>query len=587
MTYSIPVDETAEEIGRACPSLTKPVSGARPRITEVSYRRMVDAIRDYAIFLLDPTGRVATWNTGAERIKGYSAEEIIGSHFSRFYTQPDRDRGLPAHELETAIATGRYEDEGWRVHKDGTTFWANVIITAVFDDAGTLVGFGKVTRDLTERKRIEDQLWQVAHYDSLTGLPNRRLGVDRLQQSLKKAAREETRVALLYIDLDNFKRINDTMGHALGDELLKVLAQRLKQHLRESDTVARMGGDEFLVIIDPAHHPESIAALAMKLEAAISEPMHTADIDVNTSCSIGISLYPQDCDNADDLIRAGDLAMYSAKERGKHCYAFYNPEMTAKAVQLLAGEQELRRGFERGELELFYQPQISLKRGHIVGAEALIRWRHPKRGLVGADKIIPVAELSSLIVDIGDWVVWRACEQARAWLDQGLAIRVAVNVSVHQLRRGRFPLVVADALAKTGLPSEYLEVELTESSLQEDYDCVSTLETLQQMGISLSIDDFGTGFSCLNSLKTLPIDRLKIDKSFVRHVPAEEKDVAIVKTIITMAQSLGLDVIAEGIETPIQEAFLCEAGCPTGQGYLYSKPVPASDIPSLAGDQGA
>jgi diguanylate cyclase (GGDEF)-like protein/PAS domain S-box-containing protein len=550
----------------------------------MSYRLMVDGVIDYAIFMLDPDGRVITWNAGAERIKGYTESEILGHHLSKLYLPEDAASGAPERGLDIARRTGQFQDEGFRLRKDGSTFWASVVITAVRGKSGRLLGFGKLTRDLTERKLAEEQLKQLAHLDFMTGLPNRTLGMDRLRRATASAARHGERVGVLLIDLDGFKAINDSVGHSAGDEVLRIAGVRMRECIRDDDTLARMGGDEFIMVVGRVADLNDLAAIAVKIAAVMDQPMSIRGRELRTACSIGISVFPQDGGSEDALIQAADTAMYAAKADRGGGYAFYRSEMTWAAVRHLAAVEDLRRGVGAGELRLFYQPQVSLTTGEIVGLEALIRWRHPEKGLLGAADVIPIAEKSGLVRDIGDWVVREAAEQLSAWTSAGLRpMVISINVSPQQLRHGSFLETVASVLVSTGMDPALMEIEVTENAIQDEPHAVSTLAGLRRLGLSVSIDDFGTGYSCLSSLKTLPIQRLKIDQSFIRRLPDGRDDAAITEAIIAMAHQLNLGVVAEGVETEAQAEFLRLKGCDNAQGYLYGSPMPAEAVaPCLA-----
>jgi diguanylate cyclase (GGDEF)-like protein len=408
------------------------------------------------------------------------------------------------------------------------------------------------------------------------------LAVDRLEHALERALRRGGRVGLLFVDLDHFKRINDTLGHGVGDELLRAVAQRMRSCVRTEDTVARFGGDEFLVLLEEVDRSEHVGRIANKILDAISQPLPLAGRELTISGSIGISLYPDDGTSREDLIRAADTAMYAAKEMGRQSYSFHTAEMTTTAMRYMALDQDLRRAVERGELTLHYQPQISMQTGEIIGVEALIRRRHGARGLLGADEVVPIAERSGLILEIGQWVLREALRQAKEWQATGLSpVRIAVNVSALQVQRGRLLHTVTQALDAAGLMPGQLEIEITESTLQSEHDCLVTLQALKRLGVTLAIDDFGTGYSCLSSLKTLPINRLKIDRAFVRDVSHDQNDAAIVEAIIAMAHKLNLQVVAEGVETAAQEEFLRGRGCDAAQGYLYAHPMAPGAIADL------
>ncbi|MBT9520427.1 MAG: EAL domain-containing protein [Dechloromonas sp.] len=427
------------------------------------------------------------------------------------------------------------------------------------------------------------QLEHMANHDALTGLPNRQLFTDRLAQALYQAERTGTIVALLFIDLDHFKEINDTLGHAAGDQLLREFSKRQLGTIRKGDTLARFGGDEFAVILVGVMQASDVEPEISRLLAAIAKPVQIGGTEIRMTASLGISLYPQDGDNGELLLRNADTAMYRAKELGRNDYQFYTEELNVRLVERLTLLAELRRAIAEGQFVLYYQPQVDLTSGQIVGMEALIRWQHPERGLTSPGDFIALAEETGLIVAIGSWVLHEACRQTFAWHNSGLtSIRVAVNLSVAQFRHGEIVDKVAEVLASTGLPAKYLELELTESILLEDTDAtMEMLQRLKAMGVSLSIDDFGTGYSSLSYLKHLAVDKLKIDQSFVRDMVEDPEAAAIVKAVIQLGHTLQLDLIAEGVETEGQLAFLRQSGCDEMQGYLFSRPLPVEDFEAL------
>jgi diguanylate cyclase (GGDEF)-like protein/PAS domain S-box-containing protein len=455
-------------------------------------------------------------------------------------------------------------------------------LARVSDEGSDQAQYVAVFSDLTAIRAAERKLFHMAHHDPLTGLPNRMLARERLERAMERAKRLRSHVALLFIDLDYFKRINDTLGHQVGDEILRTIARRMQSCVRARDTVARQGGDEFMVILDPIDDIEDVMVVAKKIISALNQQIRMENTDLFISPSIGISLFPDNCDNIDDLISAADSAMYVAKEQGRNGYAFYDAEMTAEAARYMALDHDLRLGLKRGEFLLHYQPQYSLRTGEMVGVEALIRWQHPRRGLLDAEQIIPLAEDNGLIVDLGEWVLRTACSQACEWREAGFPrLRMAVNVSARQMRDERLVKVVKSALRENDLARGQLEIEITESTLQSGSNCLTTLQQLKDLGVFLAIDDFGTGYSCLSSLKYLPIDRVKIDRAFVRDLQSDPNDVAITDAIIAMAHRLNLQVVAEGVETLEQVELLRVRDCDEVQGYLYSKPIEAASIEDL------
>jgi diguanylate cyclase (GGDEF)-like protein len=432
----------------------------------------------------------------------------------------------------------------------------------------------------------EQRLFQLAHYDSLTNLPNRQTFSERIRHAIAIATRRDASLAVMFVDVDHFKTINDSLGHEAGDRVLRVVAERIAGCLRESDTVARIGGDEFVILLEEGGDSfDSFEVVAAKLAKSVAQPVTVNGYDLFVELSMGICVFPQDGTDAETLLRNADTAMYKAKSSGRNCWRFFDESMARSVARKLELETALRRAVERGELALMYQPQVALDSGHIVGVEALVRWNRPNLGTVPPLEFIPLAEESGLIVSIGDWVLETACMQAAKWVrEKRTALRMAVNISARQIYHKDFVQQVARILTATGLPAEMLELEITESSILENLDeTVRKLQQLKMMGMTIAIDDFGTGYSSLSYLKQLPLDRLKIDRSFVKDTPEDRDDCAIVRTIVAMSASLGLSVIAEGVETREQVEFLRAGGCNEIQGYLISKPVPAQDIEARLG----
>ena len=469
-------------------------------------------------------------------------------------------------------------------------------VEAVRDESGRVVQLYGTMQDITELQRAEERIRQLAFIDSLTRLPNRELLKDRLSAALGLAKRHGRRAALLFLDLDNFKRINDTLGHSVGDLLLQATAERLKLSVRQSDTVsriesaedqgetiARLGGDEFTVLLPEVRRSEDVATIAERIQAALSEPLMLGGHEVFITPSIGIAIFPEDGDNSEALLKNADMAMYLAKRQGRNLYRFFDATLNDAALKRLTMENQLRKAIEQNDLSLHYQPQLDLPSGQISGVEALLRWHSPLLGSVSPVDFIPLAEETGLIIPIGEWVLRTACQQAKSWQAQGVSLqRMAVNISVLQFVQPSFPGLVARILEETGLAPEALELEITESLLMKDPEGATiTLQALKDLGVQLAIDDFGTGYSSLSRLKQLPLDRLKIDKAFVREVNLQPDDAAIATAVIAMAESMGLRVIAEGVENEAQLRFLKSKNCDEVQGYYLSRPLPVDELTKM------
>ena len=542
------------------------------------YRAMVeDAV--VGIYQTTPDGKFLSVNRALARMAGFdSVQDFLSriTNAAQIYSDPKR-----RDELRQLIAAqGEVRDFEVEVRpRNGKKRTLSISARAVRNSEGVDLYYEGTVQDITERKTAEKQVQFLAYYDALTGLPNRTLFHDRLAKALASARRRGERVALLFLDLDNFKTINDSLGHSVGDLLLKEVAERLKQGAREQDTVARLGGDEFVVLLTAMKDVADVAVVADRILKAMPTEFTVQDHLLNVACSLGISMFPDHGSDGETLIKNADAAMYAAKENG-NSFQFFTQDMNVRAVERLTLESSLRLAAERQELFLVYQPQVDIATGRITGAEALLRWRHPELGLVPPSKFIPIAENSGLIIPIGEWVLHTACAQARQWLDEGLpAIPVAVNVSAVQFRQDRFLQLVKKVLDETGLPPQYLELELTEGLLLSNGNLtLAVLQELNKMGLKLSIDDFGTGYSSLSYLRHFPVYKLKIDRSFVQAMTVDPDDAAITGTIILMGRSLNLKVIAEGVESEEQMSFLRAHNCDEVQGYYFSQPLPAADF---------
>jgi len=529
------------------------------------------------------TGNVIEYaNPAFKRITGYDPADIVGRD-CRFLQRDDLDQeGLNA--IRAGLAANREVSALLRNYrKDGVLFWNKLFIAPVPDAHGHTTHHVGVINDVTEVVRYQEQLEYQANYDTLTRLPNRNLLRSRLQHAIDRARQEATALAVVFVDLDGFKNVNDSLGHSVGDRLLAVVAERLARCGRSGDTVARHGGDEFVVVLPDMNREHALIAWMERVRTAISDPVWLDGTEMYVGCSMGASVFPQDGDDAETLLKKADLAMYRAKDMGRNTYQFYQPEMNASVGARLDVERRLRRALRDDEFLLHYQPQIDLTTGGIVGMEALVRWMDPEFGLVSPSAFIPVAEECGLIGQLSEWVLREACRQNKAWQDRGLPLaRMSVNLSARQFQQRDIRVLVTSVLAETGLAPQYLEIELTESAIMRNgEDTVATLSELAALGISIAIDDFGTGYSSLSYLKRFPVDRLKIDRSFVADIGSPGGNETITSAIIALAHSLELRVIAEGVETAAQLDFLVARDCDEMQGFFFSQPLPAADIPAL------
>jgi diguanylate cyclase (GGDEF)-like protein/PAS domain S-box-containing protein len=466
-------------------------------------------------------------------------------------------------------------------HANGSWIWLEAVGNNLLDYPHVR-GVVLTSRDITRRKAAERRIEHLAHHDFLTDLPNRSLLRDRLDVAIAQARRQGQLVATLFVDLDRLKVVNDTLGHAAGDLMLREAAARLAGCTREGDTVARLGGDEFMIVLPNLDDAHGAAAAAQKIRESLAQPTQLNGQEVFVSASIGVSLFPTDAADAEGLLRTADAAMYSAKRHGGDNYQFYTADLNEQLQQRLAIEQGLRTAEQRDELRLLYQPKIDLVSGRIIGVEALLRWEHPGLGPVSPERFIPIAEETGLIIPLGEWVLRTACKQIRMWRDAGIDLPVAVNLSACQFRQRNLAETIHRILSEVGVPPQCLEIEITESDVMENAEsAIATLDELKARGISISVDDFGTGYSSLSYLKRFPLDVLKIDRSFVRDIAVDSDDAAIVEAIIALARSLEIKVVAEGVESEDQMEFLTRSGCDFAQGYLFSPPVEPRQVVAL------
>ncbi len=542
-------------------------------VEERKFRTLLESSPD-ALIIVDSREIIGVVNRQAVALFGYSHSELIGSTMAMLL--PERYRGLRLGSLTEASGSAidaSKERDLWAVTKDGREFPVNISLSPIATEQGGMVA--AAIRDMTERRASEEHIEFLAHHDALTGLPNRLVVQSRCEQAIAQAARTDSKVALLFVDLDNFKTVNDSLGHSTGDAMLRAVAARLRECARETDTISRHGGDEFLVVFAELADAEAAIALVERLIQQFQQPLQVEGREITTSLSLGIALYPDDGQDFVALLKKADIAMYQAKEAGRNTHRFFNEYMNVETVEHLQIRNGLRPALDRDEFTLCYQPQIDLASGSVVGAEALIRWNHPELGLVLPGRFISVAEESGLIVPMGDWVLREACRQAAAWQKAGLPpLAVAVNLSAVQFGRGGVEHSVERAVEAAGLDPAYLELELTESILIRNAEsALATIQRLKRLGVKLSIDDFGTGYSSLSYLKRFAVDKLKIDQSFIRDLGADPESMAIVRAILQMAAGLGLKTIAEGVESESALKRLLFLRCDEAQGYFFAHPL--------------
>ena len=683
------------------------------RAEEEKFRLLVESVTDYAIYMLDPTGHVVNWNAGAQRAKGYTAQEILGQHFSLFYSAQERQNKIPDVNLKIARTTGRFEDQGWRYRKDGSAFWAHVVIDAIHDESGKLVGYAKITRDVTERREYEQQILRardlaeaqsermtamsrfldtiissipscvlvedavsreillvnrkteqlfgveknsmhgkkpheclppelsdyfnaladtalrnegvhqserqlltasgerilhtraatvrggdartqyvmlivddvtdqraadarihhMAHHDHLTSLPNRILFRQRLNDALRHDGLHERQTAALCLDLDNFKNVNDALGHQMGDELLRVIAKRLRAVLREQDTLARIGGDEFAIVLPGLNHYQEASMVAQRLIDVVRPPVNVEGHNLSVGMSVGIAFADAELSSPEQLLRCADMALYEAKRNGRNRYEYFTPEMDAQARARRCMENDLREAITENQMRLYYQPITDSNQKAIIGYEALMRWHHPSKGLIMPGDFIPLAEETGLIHSLGAWALYEACREAKNWAG---GQTVSVNISPIQFKNSALVATVEGALSASGLEPWRLEMEITESVMLDDaLGNIRTLQNLKALGVLIALDDFGTGYSSLSYLRSFPFDKIKIDRSFISDMSDSREALAIIRAITGMSRSLDIQITAEGVENREQFDKLKEEGCTLFQGYFFGRPQPS------------
>jgi diguanylate cyclase (GGDEF)-like protein/PAS domain S-box-containing protein len=542
-----------------------------------------------AVVCTDVSGNVTFINPIAEALTGWPASEAIGLQFAKVFRIMDvLDHRRAIDPMALVVKTNKpfnLPEGSVLIRRDGLESAIEDSTAPIHDRRGRVTGAVMVFHDVTQVRAMSQKMSHLAQYDYLTDLPNRQLLNDRLAQAISAAQRHQQHPAVLFVDIDRFKHVNDSLGHAIGDKLVVSIAQRLVGCVRSSDTVSRQGGDEFVILLSSVAHAEDAALSAQKILAVAAMPHRLEEHDLQITLSIGISIYPDDGRDAETLVRNADIAMLNAKDNGRNNYQFFKPTMNEHALERQSIEGSLRHALDRGEFVLHYQPKLDLSAETLTGAEALIRWRHPERGIVFPRDFIPIAEQCGYIVPIGRWVLREACRQRRLWLEAGLApIPIAINISAVELRSNNFVDHVREILRETGLGSQYIEFELTETAFMQDPGAaVAVLRELKDMGIHLALDDFGTGYSSLSYLKRFPIDSLKIDKSFVHGLCTDSGDSKLVSAVINLGHSFHLQVIAEGVETRDQFLALQAQDCAEGQGYYFHKPIEAAEFAKLLG----
>lgn len=554
---------------------------ALQRDTEGKLRLLTEVIRNLSmgVVIMDADFVVTSVNQAYCRISGRTEDNILG-HRPPFEEAMRADPEVYAAAWRSLRQNGEWDGEFWKTTVDGEQVAIHLSITSIIGEHGALNQYGAIISDVTQRKRDEERILYQANFDALTGLPNRSLFIDRLNQSLASMARGRKTLGLMFIDLDGFKLVNDSLGHDMGDQLLREAAERIGKCTRDGDTVARLGGDEFTVIMPNLHNARDAPVVAQRILDSLIRPFMLNGTESFVSGSIGITIFPDDAEAASELLKNADAAMYRAKEMGKANYQFYTADMNEEVAERLRIKNGLIKAVKNGEFMLFYQPKLRLATGRVDSVEALMRWDSPELGMVSPVRFIPVLEETGMVVEVGEWAIRTACLQHRAWIDAGLPpLRIAVNLSARQLREISFVSALQNVLKETGVGPEGIEIEITESMLMSDTEnAVSALKDLHNLGIHVAMDDFGTGYSSLSYLKRFPIDTIKIDGSFVADIADSQDGAEIIRTIISMGKTLNRQIVAEGVETEEQLALLREYECDVIQGYLLSRPLPGDEL---------
>ncbi|HZV98126.1 MAG TPA: EAL domain-containing protein [Methylophilaceae bacterium] len=535
---------------------------------------------DFGIITLDSERVITSWNAGAERIIGFSAKEVVGALGDSIFTPEDLSLAAPEIEAATSLAMGRAADNRWHMRKDGSRFWADGVMTPLFDEAKQHIGFVKILRDITEQKLTENRMHQLANFDPLTGLLNRFAFEQRLQEMMAISVRSHQLLIMQALDLDRFKDINDTLGHHSGDILLQAVASRMREVVRDADLVARLGGDEFVILQPNMSSPQAGAELAQKLIEAISRPFHIDGHEVLIGCSIGLAICPDDTEIPQQLLQKADLALYRAKKDIRGSYHYFTAGMDAAAHERSHHLTALRKAVKRQEFWLEYQPKIDSQSGQAIAVEALLRFSNPVLSALPLETVITLATESGLMPEISMWVLREGCAQARKWKNEGIdLLHICINVCSRELMDSKTPEKIDCILAETGMAWSDLELEITErQALDIDEQGIELLREIHERGILIALDDFGTGYSALSYLKTLPISTVKLDKTFLRDIPQDPESCTIAKALISLVHALKLEVIAEGVESAEQADFLCRNDCNVLQGYFYTRPLPPEPL---------
>ena len=558
------------------------VKDIRERKTSERRLLLAEAVFDNTnegIMIVNRNLMIRTVNHGFEKLLGYSKKEIKGKSFESFISK-HHDVTFYKQIWQQVFKKGHWQGEIWGTKKNGNLlpYWLN--IATIRDKAGKIINYIGALSDISVIKQSEEKLAFLAHHDPLTKLPNRLLLVSNLEHAIKRAKRDACKIAILFLDLDKFKEINDTFGHSYGDAILKAVTRRFQEVMREEDTIARIGGDEFIMLVEDIKEITDIEIVLSKILDIFEKPFLINKDSFNLSSSIGVSVYPDDGIQIEDLIKNADTAMYQAKDEGRNTYRFYKQKMTKELFSKILLKNDIHKALLNNEFTVYYQPQINIKTKELIGAEALVRWNHPEKGFLLPADFIEEAENTKQIIALGKYVLKKACRDVKKWIDQDIFHgKISVNVSAIQIKQENFYNTVISILQETDLAGHFLDLELTESYMMENpKDSISLFNKLKKHGITLSIDDFGTGYSSLGYLKQLPVDKLKIDRSFIKEIPYNKEDAIMTKTIVAMSKSLGHKVIAEGVETAEQHDFLKQEGCCEGQGYLYSHPISPEDF---------